>query len=143
MLPHGADIWTSSRGPRTTSRGTARAPARVGGVVTAERRRRGSRRLVAWSRFLAASLTMRSARVIPWGGCGGFCDQLALPRARDGRQEGPRVPFVVVSAHAKPRFTDSSPTTSTGSILAFIEATFGLPALNVNDRQAYNLAGMF
>ena len=84
-----------------------------------------------------------TALIITYDDCGCFYDQVAPPRAPDGRQEGTRVPFVVVSAHAKPRFTDSSPTTSTGSILAFIEATFGLPALNVNDRQAYNLAGMF
>jgi phospholipase C len=84
-----------------------------------------------------------TALIITYDDCGCFYDHVPPPLAPDGRQEGPRVPFVVVSPWAVPGFTDSTPTTSTGSILAFIESTFGLPALNVNDGGAYNLAGMF
>lgn len=81
--------------------------------------------------------------VVTWDDCGCFYDQVPPPTAPDGRQMGPREPFVVAGAYVSPGFTDSTVTSSTGSILAFIEWVFGLPALNVNDGQAYNLSGMF
>jgi hypothetical protein len=65
------------------------------------------------------------------------------PLAPDGRQMGPRMPFVIVSPYANPASTDSTVTSSTGSILAFIEWDFGLPALGVNDGQADNLSTDF
>jgi len=48
-----------------------------------------------------------------------------------------------VSPYAKPGYTDSTVTSSTGSILAFIEHNFSLPALGPNDAAADNLAGVF
>ena len=74
-----------------------------------------------------------SALVITWDDCGCFYDHVPPPLAPDGRQEGPRVPFIVVSPYARPGFTDSTVTSSTGSILAFIESDFGLAPLNAND----------
>jgi len=50
---------------------------------------------------------------------------------------------VIVSPYAKPKSTDSTVTSATGSILAFIEWNFGLPALGVNDRNADNLSTDF
>ena len=43
------------------------------------------------------------------------------------------MPFIVRSPYARPGFTDSTVTSSTGSILAFIESDFGLAPLNAND----------
>jgi len=84
-----------------------------------------------------------TAFIITYDDCGCFYDQVPPPVGPDGRQDGPRAPFVIVSPYAKSGYTDSTPTTSTGSILAFIEADFGLPALNANDAHAYNLMGAF
>jgi len=84
-----------------------------------------------------------TALIIAYDDCGCFYDQAAPPLAPDGSRMGIRVPFVVVSPYAKPGYTDSTVTSSTGSILAFIEHNFGLPALGPNDAAANNLAGMF
>ena len=81
-----------------------------------------------------------TAVIIAYDDCGCFYDQLKPPLAPDGRQMGPRVPFVIVSPYTRPKSTDSAVTSATGSILAFIEWDFGLPALGVNDRNAYNLS---
>ena len=56
---------------------------------------------------------------------------------------GPRSPFVIFSPFARPEFTDPTVTSNTGSILAFIEANFGLPALGINDAAAENLMNDF
>ena len=84
-----------------------------------------------------------TALVITYDDCGCFYDQTKPPLAPDGRQMGPRVPFVIVSPYAKPKSTDSTVTSATGSILAFIEWNFGLPALGVNDKNADNLSTDF
>jgi hypothetical protein len=84
-----------------------------------------------------------TAVIVSYDDCGCFYDQATPPRAPDGRRMGPRMPFVIVSPYAKPASTDSTVTSSTGSILAFIEWNFGLPALGVNDRQADNLSADF
>jgi phospholipase C len=81
--------------------------------------------------------------IVTYDDCGCFYDSVPPPLAPDGRQMGPRVPFIVAGAFVKPGFTDSTPTSNTGSILAFTEWVFGLPALGVNDARAYNLSGMF
>jgi phospholipase C len=84
-----------------------------------------------------------TALIITYDDCGCFYDQLAPPLAPDGSRMGIRVPFVVVSPYARPDYTDSTATSSTGSILAFIEHNFRLPALGPDDTAADNLAGMF
>jgi len=84
-----------------------------------------------------------TALIIAYDDCGCFYDQVAPPLAPDGSRMGVRVPFVVVSLYAKQGYTDSTVTSSTGSILAFIEGNFGLPALGPDDAAADNLVGMF
>jgi len=84
-----------------------------------------------------------TAVIVTYDDCGCFYDQLKPPLAPDGRQMGPRVPFVIVSPYAKPKSTDSTVTSATGSILAFIEWDFALPALGINDRKADNLSTDF
>jgi len=83
-----------------------------------------------------------TALIITYDDCGCFYDQVAPPLAPDGHSMGVRVPFVVVSPYAKPGYTDSTVTSNTGSVLAFIEADFRLPALGANDAGADNLSGM-
>jgi len=84
-----------------------------------------------------------TALIITYDDCGCFYDQVPPPPAPDGHPMGVRVPFLVVSPYAKPGCTDSTVTSSTGSILAFIEHNFRLPALGPNDAAADNLTGMF
>jgi len=84
-----------------------------------------------------------SALIITYDDCGCFYDQVPPPLAPDGRHMGFRVPFIIVSPYALQAHTDTTPTSSTGSILAFIEADFGLPALGRNDAAADNLMGDF
>jgi phospholipase C len=79
---------------------------------------------------------------ITWDDCGCFYDQVPPPVNADGTQDGPRLPLVIVSPYAKPAYTDTT-TSSFASILAYTEHTFGLPALGVNDANAYDLSGAF
>jgi len=81
--------------------------------------------------------------IVSYDDCGCFYDSVPPPLAPDGRQMGPRVPFIVAGSYVKPGYTDNTATSNTGSILAFIEWVFGLPALTANDAQAYNLSGYF
>jgi phospholipase C len=83
-----------------------------------------------------------TALFITYDECGCFYDQVPPPLNPDGTQDGPRVPLVIVSPYAVPGYTDNTPTTSAG-ILAFTEQTFGLPALGVNDAQAYPFTNAF
>jgi phospholipase C len=81
--------------------------------------------------------------IVTYDDCGCFYDQVMPALAPDGRQMGPRVPFILAGPLVNPGYTDSTVTSSTGSILAFIEWVFGLPPLGPNDAGAYNLSGMF
>jgi len=83
-----------------------------------------------------------TAIFITWDDCGCFYDQVAPGVNPDGTPQGPRVPLIIVSPFARPRFTDTTPTTFAG-ILAFTEHTFGLAPLSVNDRRAYDFRGAF
>ncbi|HEY2576293.1 MAG TPA: hypothetical protein VGI74_08305 [Streptosporangiaceae bacterium] len=49
---------------------------------------------------------------------------------------------MIVSPYARPAYTDTS-SASFASILAYVEHTYGLPALGVNDMHAYDLSGAF
>jgi phospholipase C len=84
-----------------------------------------------------------TAVIVTYDDCGCFYDQLPPPAAPDGRQMGPGVPFVIVSQYSIPSHTDSTVTSSTGSILAFINWDFTLPALGLNDANADNLSADF
>ncbi len=55
---------------------------------------------------------------------------------------GIRVPLVIISPYARPRYTDSTPTTLV-SILAFAEHALGLAPLNSSDGNAYDYANSF
>jgi Phosphoesterase family len=91
----------------------------------------------------SSPLWSSTAIIIHWDDCGCFYDHVPPPIGPDGRQMGARVPFLVVSPWAKTGVVDSTPMTDTGSILKFIELTFNLPSMNVNDGNSYNLSGMF
>jgi hypothetical protein len=83
-----------------------------------------------------------SMLIVTYDDCGCFYDQVPPPIAPDGHRMGPRVPFVVAGPMVKPGSTDSTPTSSAGSILAFIEWDFGMPALGPNDARADNLSSL-
>lgn len=84
-----------------------------------------------------------TALIVTYDDCGCFWDAVTPPLAPDGMKMGPRSPFVIFSPFARPEFTDPTMTSNSGSILAFIEADFGLPALGVNDANADNLMNDF
>ena len=84
-----------------------------------------------------------TAVFITWDDCGCFYDQVPPPDStRTARQEGPRVPLIIVSPYAKPGYTDttrprspgSSPTPSTPS---------GCPRSGANDAAAYPFTNAF
>jgi phospholipase C len=85
-----------------------------------------------------------TAVFITWDDFGGFYDQVPPPATlnANGQQAGPRIPLIIVSPYAKPRYTDTRPTTFAG-ILAYTEHTFSLPPLGVNDADAYDFANAF
>ena len=79
-----------------------------------------------------------SALIVSYDDCGCFYDSVAPPAGM-----GIRVPFVIDSPYVLPSSTDATPTSSTGSILAFIEADFNLPPLSPAVASADNLMGDF
>jgi phospholipase C len=83
-----------------------------------------------------------TAVFITFDDCGCFYDQVTPPRSADGTQEGPRVPLIIVSPYAKPGYTDTTATTFAG-ILAYVEQTFGLHPLGVNDARGYPFTNAF
>jgi phospholipase C len=83
-----------------------------------------------------------TAVFVTWDDFGGFYDQVPPPVEPDGTQEGVRVPMIIVSPYARPGYTDTAPTTFAG-VLSYTEHDFGLPALGVNDAQAYDFANAF
>ncbi len=78
-----------------------------------------------------------TAIMITYDDCGCFYDPVPPPKG-----DGIRSPMVIVRPYAKPGFTDSN-VASTDSILAFIEHTFGIPALGTGDADAYDYSGSF
>jgi phospholipase C len=78
-----------------------------------------------------------TAIFITYDDCGCFYDHVAPPSGL-----GLRVPMVIVSPYAKPRYTDSS-RASLASLLAFTEHTFGLPSLGNKDSTAYDYSKAF
>jgi hypothetical protein len=83
-----------------------------------------------------------TALFITWDDCGCFYDQVPPGRNPDGTQQGPRLPLMIVSPYAKPGYTDDTRVTFEG-ILAFVERTFNLAPLGVNDAQAYPFSNSF
>ena len=75
-----------------------------------------------------------SAVFVFWDGYGGWYDG-EPPRYLDTDGLGPRVPLMIISPYAK-RSLVSHVHYETGSILRFVEDTFGLSPLGASDRRA-------
>jgi phospholipase C len=72
--------------------------------------------------------------VLTWDDFGGFYDHVAPPKI-DYISLGPRVPTIMISPYARPRYVDHH-IMEFDSILKFIEQDFHLPALTGRDRNA-------
>ena len=83
-----------------------------------------------------------TAIFITYDDCGCFYDHVAPGTNPDGTQQGTRMPMVIVSPYARAGFTDST-TATFASILAYVEQTFNLAPLGVNDAAAYAYANAF
>ncbi len=82
-----------------------------------------------------------TAIVLTWDDFGGFYDHLAPPHS-DQLGWGPRVPTLIISPYAKPRYIDSK-TYDFTSVVRFIETRYNLPALGKRDAAANPLSGAF
>jgi phospholipase C len=82
-----------------------------------------------------------TAIFIAWDDWGGWYDHVA-PTIYDSYEYGFRVPLIVVSPYAKTEYV-SHATHDFGSILKFIETTFGLPSLGYADSRADDLYDCF
>jgi phospholipase C len=83
-----------------------------------------------------------TAIFITYDDCGCFYDHVSPGVNPDGTAQGTRVPMVIVSPYARAGYTDSTPATF-ASILAYVEQTFGLAPLGVNDAAAYPYTNSF
>jgi phospholipase C len=82
-----------------------------------------------------------TAIFITWDDWGGWYDHVA-PTIKNSYEFGFRVPLIVVSPYAKAAYISHVPH-DFGSILKFIEETFGLPSLGYADADADNLSDCF
>jgi phospholipase C len=82
-----------------------------------------------------------TAIFISWDDWGGWYDHVPPPIVSSYKY-GFRVPLIVVSPFAKPAYVSHN-LHDTGSILKFIESTFGLPTLGYADLPADNLFDCF
>jgi phospholipase C len=78
-----------------------------------------------------------TAIFVTYDDCGCFYDHVPPPNGL-----GIRVPMVIVSPYARSGFTDSN-VASYSSILAFVEHTFGLAPLSIEDATAYDYSASF
>jgi phospholipase C len=90
-----------------------------------------------------------TAIIIAWDDWGGWYDHVPPPQVIDdgtswgsGYVYGFRVPMIVISPYSKPAYI-SHTTHDFGSILKFIETTYGLPSLNTADVNADDLSDIF
>jgi phospholipase C len=83
-----------------------------------------------------------TAIVVLWDDWGGFYDHVA-PHPPHNWQGGPgfRVPMLIVSAYVKPHVEHA--VYEFGSLLKFIEETFGLGSLGNNDQQSISIGNAF
>jgi phospholipase C len=81
------------------------------------------------------------AIVITWDDWGGWYDHVAPP-IYNSYELGMRVPLVVVSPYAKSAYV-SHTQYEFGSILKFVEETFGTGSLNTTDARANSIGDMF
>jgi phospholipase C len=87
----------------------------------------------------ASPLWDKTAVIVTYDEGGGFWDHLAPPRP-DVYGCGTRIPALLVSPWARRGYVDHR-IADTTSVLAFIEARFGLQPLQRRDASAYNLLG--
>lgn len=78
-----------------------------------------------------------TAVIILWDDWGGFYDNVAPPQT-NYTSLGMRVPLIVVSPYAKPGFV-SHTQYDFGSVLKFIEDTFGTDSLHTSDAEATSI----
>jgi phospholipase C len=83
-----------------------------------------------------------TAIIITWDDWGGWYDHVPPPQMRNAYEYGFRVPMMVVSPYAKPAYI-SHQTHDFGSILRFVEETFGVRSLGYADARADNLSDCF
>lgn len=82
-----------------------------------------------------------TAILVTWDDWGGWYDHVA-PKIINSYEYGFRVPLIVVSPYARPAYV-SHVTHDFGSILKFVETTFGLKSLGYADASADNLSDCF
>jgi phospholipase C len=82
-----------------------------------------------------------TAIFIVWDDWGGFYDHVQ-PTIYNSFELGLRVPFLVVSPYAKQGYISHSQH-EFGSMLKFVEETFGLPSLGTTDQRADDLSDCF
>ncbi len=78
---------------------------------------------------------------VTWDDWGGWYDHVK-PQMYNSYELGFRVPLIVISPYAKPHHV-SHDRYEFGSILKFVEATFGLPSLQTTDARAAALSDCF
>lgn len=83
-----------------------------------------------------------TAIFITYDDCGCFYDHVPPGVNPDGTQQGTRIPMVIVSPYVRAGYTDSTHATF-ASILAFVEQTFDLAPLGINDAEAYPYTNSF
>jgi phospholipase C len=83
-----------------------------------------------------------TAIIIAWDDWGGWYDHVPPPQMRNSYEYGFRVPMMVVSPYAKAAYI-SHVTHDFGSILKFVEGTFGLRSLGYADARADDLSDCF
>lgn len=89
--------------------------------------------------------TDNTAVFVVYDDCGCFYDHVnpaAYTNTNSVPMSGIRVPVVIASPYAKAGYTDSTPA-SFASILAYVEADYGLTPLNAADQYAYNFSNAF
>ena len=83
----------------------------------------------------------QSAVIVIWDDWGGWYDHVP-PTVRNSYELGFRVPMIVISPYAKPGYVSHVPY-EFGSILKFVEETFGLGSLGTTDTNANDLSDCF
>jgi phospholipase C len=84
-----------------------------------------------------SKLWNRTAIVLTYDEGGGFWDHVAPPRP-DAYGCGTRIPALLISPYARRGYVDHK-IADTTSVLAMIEARFGLEPLQARDANAYHL----
>jgi phospholipase C len=82
-----------------------------------------------------------SAVIVMWDDWGGWYDHVT-PTARNSYELGFRVPMIVISPYAKSAYVSHVPY-EFGSVLKFVEETFGLGSLGTTDANANDLSDCF